>query len=810
MPVLSPRPMPDFQRTIERFCGRLVAMLQQDEQANVSAIFSDESIEQFDAIQKKALFRELLRIEVDHRLRLGLPVDPTSYEQQFESYRDVIREVFVMAAPSHAAHPDDDGATVGFDGTEPQQFPVTLASRFTNLRFHARGGLGEVFRAHDESLHRDVAVKFIRPVRAAEQSCREQFLKEGEITGRLDHPGIVPVYGLGETFDNRVFLAMRFIDGRTFREVIDAYHADPSPPAHERRREFNRLLHHLVVACNVIAYAHSRGILHRDIKPENIMIGRFSETLVVDWGLAVPIERDERAKASGEQTIHVASGSGDSRSQPAAGTIGYLSPESLASDSVLCGPRSDIYSLGGTLYYLLTGRRSVSGGLSSETLSSIRTGSFPSPRTVDRDVPRALDAICRKSMDVDPAARYSSPLEMAADIEAFIEDEPVSVLRETLFERCRRTARHHRGIVLSMFAGVVAVAVVGFLSGVWLKQQAVRERKARQVAEQAELEGVKLAANFAAQSVALEIDLRWRILEAMAADPELRTLLAELGDGSAKESEGRQAELRRWLQDRAEQAGSVEADSWFILNALGKQVARKPYEVGTINKSFAARDYFHGQGRHLGDEEIDSEPLQRAHFCRAYTSSSDHSLKVAYSVPVWPLHGDATNSRPIGVLALTAKAGQFSILHRGLSPGQVGVLIDTRGDKTTDERFDENYKPGLVLHHPELDRIQEEKIAAAEDATPVFQAPEIVERLVRIQEVASKMDKDVETQVEADYVDTLWPDRSTRWIAAFKPVVIASRPKGHPEQRYPGLIVMVQLCTKSGGVSTPPSVGQDR
>jgi len=789
--------MPESRQTIERLRDRLQTLLQQDSGADVSAVLSAEEVSRLDIDQRQTLFRELLTIEVDHRRRFGLAVDQAGYEQRFAAYREVIREV--LRGPGSAAGGDDDdeAATVGLANDE-QQTPVTLANRYTNLRFHARGGLGEVFRAHDDALHRDIAVKFIRPQRAAEAASREQFLLEGEITGRLDHPGVVPVYGLGETFDGRSFLAMRFIDGKTMRAVIDEFHARPAAAPGERRRELNRLLNHLVAACNVVAYAHSRGILHRDIKPDNIMIGRFNETLVVDWGLAVPIERDERGRASGEQTIHVASGSGDSRSQPAAGTIGYFSPEALDSHAVACGTASDIYSLGGTLYYLLTGRRSVSGGVTAETLAAIRTGSFPAPRAVDRNIPRPLDAVCRKAMAVSPADRYASPLNLAADLEAFVADEPVSVLEETMFERLRRTARNHRGLVLSALAGLVAVAVVSGLTSVWLRQREVRERQlrevadgARAVAEAAEQDGVRLAANFAAQTVAGEIDVHWRILEALAADPIVRGRLGDLAAGG--DAETIRGELQRWLLERVQEYDSLGADSWFIMSGAGEQLARRPFEEKTVGKSYATRDYFHGLGRELAEGSTDVEPIRGPHLSRAYDSSSDGSLKIAYSVPVWPLAGGPGRSRPVGVLAMTAKAGDFSILHRGLSGGQVGVLVDMRGPGGDDP-------PGLVLHHPNLRALQ---IAAIERGEGVrkFLPAETVGRL-DLQLKRARMG-DTDDVIEPHYIDSLADDPAAEWIAAFEPVVIANRPADRPELRYPGLVVIVELCPTPAAEGPP-------
>lgn len=774
--------MSDSQRTIDRLCGRLEALLSQEGTVDLTAVLEDEIVGRLDDAERLTMFRELLRVEIAHRRRRGLPVDRDVYERRFGEYRTAIEQVFGERASAGGAI-DDDAATVGID-VDARQPPVTLANRLTNLRFHARGGLGEVFRAHDESLRRDIAVKFIRPQRAGEPNSRERFLMEGEITGRLDHPGVVPVYGLGESFDGRAFLAMRFIDGKTFRTVIDDYHAGRSTNPGERRRELNRLLHHLVAACNVVAYAHSRGILHRDIKPDNIMIGRFNETLVVDWGLAVPVERDERAKASGEQTIHVSSGSGDSRSQPASGTIGYFSPEALDGHRVSCNGRSDVYSLGGTLYYLLTGRRSVSGGVTPETLSMIRTGSFPSPRSVDRQVPRPLDAVCLKAMAVNPAERYASPLELAADIEAFVEDEPVSVLRETLFERARRHARHHRGMVLSAVAGLVAVAVVGGMSSVWLNRQAVRERRAREVAEAAERDGVRLAATFAAQTVAGEIDVRWRILEALAADPALRSRLGKVAAGDADPVAVR-PELQSWLLARVQEYDSVGADSWFIMGGHGEQFARRPFESKTIGKSYATRDYFHGQGRELDEGTEAVEPIRGPHLSRAYESSSDGSLKIAYSVPIWPLEDGGPPARPVGVLAMTARAGEFRILHRGLSRGQVGVLVDTRNDGGS-----ENIS-GLVLHHPDLQRMRKEQIASGSTPEPSYLPSELAGRLSRLMKLSRV--GETEPEVDDSFVDPLRPDSDARWIAAFEPVIIGNRPLDRPEQRHTGLIVIVQL-----------------
>ena len=158
--------------------------------------------------------------------------------------------------------------------------------------FHAQGGLGEVHKAEDTELHRTVALKRIREHLADDENSRRRFLIEAEITARLEHPGIVPVYGLVQTADGPSY-AMRFIEGESLGQAIKQYHQSSSESTVEQRLAFRNLIGRLVDVCNTMAYAHGRGVIHRDLKPENIMLGKYGETLVVDWGLAKTQGRTE-------------------------------------------------------------------------------------------------------------------------------------------------------------------------------------------------------------------------------------------------------------------------------------------------------------------------------------------------------------------------------------------------------------------------------------------------------------------------------------------------------------------------------------
>src|SRR6516165_8646394 len=273
--------------------------------------------------------------------------------------------------------------TVGMATSDGQRFRV--------LRPHAQGGLGAVFVALDTELHREVALKQILDRHADDPNSRARFLIEAEITGGLEHPGIVPVYGLGAYPDGRPYHAMRFIRGDSLKEAIAPFHAHENLRGDPGRRslELLKLLRRFLAVCDAIDYAHSRGVLHRDLKPSNVILGKHGETLVVDWGLAKALRQTESAVASDERTLVPSSSSGSAETLPgsALGTPSYMSPEQASGDIEGLGPRSDVYSLGATLYCLLTGRTPFEGDV-FDVLVKVRSGEFTPPRFLDPYVDR--------------------------------------------------------------------------------------------------------------------------------------------------------------------------------------------------------------------------------------------------------------------------------------------------------------------------------------------------------------------------------------------------------------------------------------
>ncbi len=329
--------------------------------------------------------------------------------------------------------------------------------------------------AHDRQLDREVAVKQIRPKWVGNHEARERFIQEAEVTGRLEHPGIVPVYAMGTWDDGRPFYAMRFIQGSTLKRVIaESRETSANSDSQTKRMELRGLLNRFVDVCNTIEYAHSRQILHRDIKPSNIMVGPYGETLVVDWGLAKLLDAPYQESMTAGFVAQNSKDSGSSRTQ-IGGTVGtpqYMSPEQAAGQLESIGIRTDVYLLGSTLYQILTGVPPHSEESVSKLIDRVKRGILTRPRDIDPDVPRrwrpSASRPCRRVLLIATLAA-----KLSADIERWLADQPVSVFSDPLSVRMGRWIRRHRTLAMSgMVAAVLLTAGSVAGSMLWSYQRA--------------------------------------------------------------------------------------------------------------------------------------------------------------------------------------------------------------------------------------------------------------------------------------------------------------------------------------------------
>ena len=377
---------------------------------------------------------------------------------------------------------------------------ATARVEFRDLRFQAAGALGEVYTGRDAELNREVAIKFIRPERADDSDSRRRFLQEAEVTGRLEHPGVVPIYALGAEPGGSPCYAMRFIRGWTLQDAIDAFYTaekagrDPS----ERSLALRELLTRFVSICETMGYGHSRGIIHRDLKPGNVMVGKFDETLVVDWGLAKPFDRGTAAHPAGEEVLTPLSGTVEGGSGMGTvgtvGTLSYMSPEQAEGRWEDVGSASDNFALGAILYAMLRGRAPYRGRSIDEILEKVRRCEFAPPRRIKHSIPRPLEAICLKAMAKRPEDRYPTAPDLAADVRRWLADEPVAAYPEPFVARIRRWTRRHRAMVISALAvlGFGLVGLAGFATILAGKNRELdRERQRAERREELAVEAVR-------------------------------------------------------------------------------------------------------------------------------------------------------------------------------------------------------------------------------------------------------------------------------------------------------------------------------
>lgn len=655
---------------------------------------------------------------------------------------------------------------------------LNVNSEITGLAFHAKGGLGAVYRATERELNREVAVKFIHRNLVHNAESRQRFSLEAEVTGRLEHPGVVPLYGLGRADNGRLFYYMRYIDGQTLDEAILRFHQqrDRLNTLTIHSVDFRKLLTSFVSVCRTVAYAHNRGIVHRDIKPANVMLGKYGETIVVDWGLAVPVARDDRFRSSGEASLMPTSGSNTGTTSGAGiGTPSYMSPEQMS--GLAPTPASDIYSLGATLYKILTGQPSVGGDNAAELKKQVLEGDFPRPRDVVGEVPQELQAVCLKAMALQPTHRYQTALELADDIDNYLADVPVTAFAEPFSRKIARWMGQHKTAAQAIVLAVAAIVLITSVSAFYMTRLANDEHAARKLAvehskaaEEARIQNLKLSAGFLARATGYEIDRHWRLLETEVRSETLRKLLND-ANSDPQNAEIRQ-NLQNWLNDRKVlKEKAVVNTGWALLDANGIQVARAPREP-SIGNPYRHRDYFHGLGRDLTPDDPrrnEVKPFQyvlqkttdqeAVYMSCIFESTNTQTLFVAFTAAVWDTPAEETRRNPIGVFSIPLEISDFEL--------PTNAMLFQLDDDPFEER------PGLVISHPSLGRRSEEQLPPRVSQKVIDVATLLrAERLRQIGSVAP-----VESTANGFIADFQDPVTNEVSPAAIEPVIVPGRPK---------------------------------
>ncbi len=324
--------------------------------------------------------------------------------------------------------------------------PDRMRRRYTVRERLARGGMGEIWRVFDADLRRDLAMKLIRMREGVGSNTPDgrilrRFLFEARLTGRLDHPGIVPVHDIGVDSDGRVYFTMPLVRGRSLAEILDLARDETCGWT------LSRVLEVVLKVCDTLAFAHAQGVVHRDLKPANVLVGRFGETYVMDWGLARVLSEIEDADRA-----------------EIVGTAAYMSPEQAKGNADEVGPRSDIYALGAILYELLAGRRPyalVDESSGRAALDAVRAG--PPPKLEDLAVATPeLVAIAKKAMVRSPDGRYASMEAMAEDLRAYMEGRVVTAHEFGRWPELRKWIARNR--VPTAIGATALIALAGVLS----------------------------------------------------------------------------------------------------------------------------------------------------------------------------------------------------------------------------------------------------------------------------------------------------------------------------------------------------------
>jgi WD40 repeat protein/tRNA A-37 threonylcarbamoyl transferase component Bud32 len=363
----------------------------------------------------------------------------------------------------------------------------------------ASGAMGVVYRAHQVSLNRTVALKMIRAGRLAAEEEIRRFRVEAEAAAALDHPNIVPIYEIGAR-EGHNFFTMKLVEGRSLSAMVEEFRKHDAA-------WLRRVVVLVVKICRAIQHAHERGVLHRDIKPGNILLDEAGEPHVTDFGLAKLVENDTQATMSGAIM----------------GTPAYMAPEQAAGNTRGITTASDVYAVGAILYELVSGRRPFTTASITELLEQVRSATPSSPREFNPAVSRDLETICFKCLEKEPAQRYATAAALADELERWLAGVPILARPIGAWERLLKWTR--RNPLLASAYGAVGLCALAGAVGITWQWRVARMERAQSFALNARLETQKAEGLFAENNSAAGLASLARVLRD---DPANRVAAARI------------------------------------------------------------------------------------------------------------------------------------------------------------------------------------------------------------------------------------------------------------------------------------------
>lgn len=560
-----------------------------------------------------------------------------------------------------------------------------------------RGGMGSVIRVKDEILRRHLAMKIMTdrppdPERGVNHRLG-RFLEEAQITAQLDHPGIVPVHDLGVDDQGRVYFTMKLVRGRDLQQIIALSHRK-----HERWTQ-TRILHTLLRACEALSFAHRKGVIHRDLKPSNIMVGRYGETYVMDWGLArvreggphsapTQVTEDPRDGAalsaiSSDRKAMMEDGKPLTIDGQVLGTPAFMAPEQASANHQDVGPHSDVYSMGAILYHVLSGRapyQPADTNLSPYlVLRFVVEGPPTALRTLCPNTPPELISICEKAMARKPIDRYASMEAFGDDLRAYLEHRVVRAYAVGAGAELQKWVVRNRSSAWIAAAALLTIAVgTGFFM-FRLSEGAETARASEALANARSIEADRLRAE--AEDA--------RLLNTASSDPFVLRAAELRMDELWPVHPSMEPALAQWIESTAPVRQRAELYQRYLADPANPVIAAR------CEEALAAIHAFSGSEERPGPLRVVQRRMERgaglhAESIDAHRSEWDDAIAEIADPVRAPLYAGLKLTPQLGLVPLgpDPRSGLWEFWH---------VLSGDRPVRAPDGRFVMTSRTGIVL-----------------------------------------------------------------------------------------------------------------